>query len=385
MHANAFLHKLLGSALHKSRINTLAVMVDGVIKSKSLKLTTVGRALMIKGQERSGIQRIDRLLSNRFYQCNSHLIYQQIISRVLSSQQRPTIIVDWSKLPNSPHQVLRASLAAKGRSITLYEVVHHKTHVGNAQVHRYFLQTLSQLLPATCCPIIITDAGFKNPWFRDVINVGWDYIGRVRGKTHYRECNQPYQEIKGLFALATKTPNYLGQYTLTRKNPLRTAFYVVKQARIGRKKYNKNGTLAKNKDAKNYSRSYREPWLLVSSIAEPEKAKRIVSYYKQRMTIEEGFRDLKSTQYGFSLDTNKTRRTERLTVWLLLAALASLFAWMVGYVAEKKELQRQFQANTIRHRRVLSLFYLGCQVIRKKITVTIPTRSSCFFEEDYTV
>ncbi|KTD50875.1 Transposase, IS4-like [Legionella quateirensis] len=97
----------------------------------------------------------------------------------------------------------------------------------------------------------------------------------------------------------------------------------------------------------------------------------MVKIYKRRMTIEGSFRDTKSTEFGFSFEENKTVITARYIVWLMLAALASFIAWIVGYAAEKEKLHYKFQANTYRHRRVLSFFYLGCRIIRKKIEVLI--------------
>lgn len=93
--------------------------------------------------------------------------------------------------------------------------------------------------------------------------------------------------------------------------------------------------------------------------------------YKKRMTIEENFRDTKSTKYGFSFDKNEPIKPERFTVWLMLAALASLVCWLTGAAAEQLNLHHDFQANSYKHRRVLSFFYLGCQVIRKKIHTPI--------------
>ena len=89
------------------------------------------------------------------------------------------------------------------------------------------------------------------------------------------------------------------------------------------------------------------------------------------MTIEENFRDVKSVETGFSMNENKTIKAERLIIWLMLSALASLIAWMVGYTAEQLKLHYQFQANTCRNKRVLSFFYLGCQVIKKKMEIPI--------------
>ena len=84
------------------------------------------------------------------------------------------------------------------------------------------------------------------------------------------------------------------------------------------------------------------------------------------MTIEGSFRDAKSTEFGFSLNENKTIKACRYTVWLIISTLAYIVAWVVGLTAKKAGLHYDFQANTYRHRRVLSFFYLGCQIIRKK-------------------
>jgi hypothetical protein len=59
--------------------------------------------------------------------------------------------------------------------------------------------------------------------------------------------------------------------------------------------------------------------------------------------------------------------------------LAALIAWLVGYIGEKKKLQYQFQANSIKKHRVLSLFYLGCQMIRRKIYFMFFELEEAFF------
>ena len=81
------------------------------------------------------------------------------------------------------------------------------------------------------------------------------------------------------------------------------------------------------------------------------------------MQIEEGFRDLKSTKYGFGFEHVNTRHIYRLNIFFLLAMLSTFLAWIMGWLAEKSNLQGQYQANSIKHIRILSLFYLGCRVI----------------------
>lgn len=377
MHVKRFLHKLVNKSIHKTKLKNLLIFVETVISTKALKLTHLGRALKGNAQERSSIRRMDRFLANDFFQSEYVIFYKCMAKLLIGSKKNPIIIVDWTKLPNTNHYALRASLAAKGRSLTLYEEVHAKKFEGNRKVHKEFLNQLKDLLLAECCPIIVTDAGFKNPWFKAVVGLGWDYIGRVRGRMHYSDGDD-FQEVKGLFNKATTIPKYLGKKTLTKNNKFITSFYIFKAKLKGRKKLNKNGKVSKDKDSKNHSRSYREPWLLVSSLDGKQFAKKVIDIYKTRMGIEEAFRDLKSPQYGFSFNENKTIRSERLIVWLLLAALASLCAWIAGFNAEEERLHKQFQANSIKHRRVLSYFYLGCQVIRKKIDIPIKISEKMF-------
>ena len=69
--------------------------------------------------------------------------------------------------------------------------------------------------------------------------------------------------------------------------------------------------------------------------------------------------DAKSTRFGLSLSHARTTSEERANVLLLLASLAHLFALLIGIAAEALHLERRYQANTVRTRRVLSLATLG--------------------------
>lgn len=66
-----------------------------------------------------------------------------------------------------------------------------------------------------------------------------------------------------------------------------------------------------------------------------------------------------------------THRFFKRTILLMIASLASLIAWLTGLVGEKMKLQYQFQSNSVKDHRVISLFYLGCQMIKKKIHITL--------------
>lgn len=368
MHVQGFLHKILTPVIHKARIKVLSEVVTAAICTKELRLTILGRAIDSDIQERSGIQKVNRLLGNKHLLAEQKAISQAVARLLIGNKKHPKIIVDWSKYPNSGDSILRASLATEGRALTIYEERHPEKKTGNRQVQKKFLRALHSVLPVVCRAIIITDAGFHNDWFKEILKLDWDYIGRIRNIKKYRlETEKTFYPCKSLFRRATNKTRCIGKVILTEGNPLKTNFYLVKNKLKGRKAFTKRGMVKRDKDSKAYSRSYREPWLLASSLQGRNAAKKVKHIYSERMTIEEAFRDLKSSKYGLGLESGKTKRKKRRDILLLIAMLATLIAWIAGKAGETMNLQYQFQSNSIKHRRVISLFYLGCQLIRKRV------------------
>ncbi len=384
MHVEKVLHKMLIDVMHLKRLNSLVLMVNTVLHTKRLSLTQLGRSLALPIQERSGIRRADRLMGNKKLHGERLAVYRRLCQSLIGATTCPWIIVDWSHIPNTRLHVLRAALVTDGRALTLYEEVHGEKKQENTQVHRTFLNTLQALLPVGCRPIIITDAGFHNPWFRQVLKLGWNYVGRIRGRKHYCQAGQQtWQACRSLWSQASRRVKALGSVTLSRTSPLETTFYLIKDKPKGRHSRRQDGM------AHEYRKAAAEPWLLASSLSHRQAAKLVVKIYRTRMQIEEGFRDLKSGRYGFSFEHARSQQPKRIEILLLIAALASVLAWLCGWIAEQRQLHYQFQANSIKDRRVLSLFYLGCQVIRRKIKLVVSmdllnqATSQCCPDEGY--
>ena len=374
MHVKGFLHKMLSPVMHKKRLVTLSLLVMTVLKSKRLSLTELGRALELPIKERSGIRRVDRFLGNKKLHDERGIVHEAAIKRIVGAKIQPDIIVDWSSIPNTTHHTLRAAMVAEGRALTLYEEVHPEKKLGNKKVQNKFLQKLKKLLPKGCKPLIITDAGFHNDWFKEVIRLDWNYIGRIRGKKYLRIAEKEWQLCSGLFKKRAVTPKYLGKAELCKSNPIETNVYLFKGKRKGRKGLNRSGKKRSDSTSLDYRKSAKEPWLLATSLPESyHLSGKIIKKYSLRMQIEEGFRDLKSSRYGFGFENAYTAERKRIEVLLLIAMLASFVAWLTGWIAEKKGLHYQFQSNTIKNRRVLSLFFLGCQLIRRKIKIPLGT------------
>lgn len=376
MQVSSILQGLLENSIHQTRIDSLSVLVKGVIHCKELKLSSLGRALEINGKECAGINRVDRALSNPYYKTHAIEVYHCIAQKIIGKQKAPLLIVDWSSIPGShlgphgEHCMLRASYAAESRAITIYEEVHPKTKEGNVKTHKQFLANLKSILSDECKPCIITDAGFKNPWFKTVLALDWNYIGRLNSHVHF-DNGSGFQPLSTLIEQANAKPQALGEATVAKTNPLTTSLYLYKRVPKKRKHLTKTGRINSSKYSRKHAKSNSEAWILGSSLCGKNIEELIIKYYKMRMSIEEGFRDTKSQRYGLSMNDNITIDPTRYCVWLLLGALAHVTAWIVGFAAEQLNLHYDFQANTYRHRRVLSFFFLGCQIIRKNINIPI--------------
>jgi hypothetical protein len=371
MHATTFLHKLLSPVMHLKRLETLKLMVVAALKERRVSVTGLGRALEGEALEKSNILRSSRFISNAKLYNERWDILQRLVNMVIGTKIRPWILVDWTKIPNTNEYGLRAALVAKGRAIVLYEEVHPKKLEGNRIVHRTFLRRLQQLLGASCSPIMVTDAGFHNPWFSDVKSLGWDYVGRIRGKKRYQksgEADWPY--CRDLFPKATSEGRFVGEVKLCKSGSMATRLYLIKEdkkERISKPVYAKNkGKKKGGRTGKEQRASAHEPWLLATSLEGGYSIKKkVFKIYFSRMQIEEGIRDLKSSQYGFSFEKARSTTSERIEILLLIAQLASFIAWVTGWIGEKNKWHYKFQANSIKNRRVLSLFTLGCRIIKK--------------------
>lgn len=371
MHATTILHQLLTKncpLIHASRATALVDVVGALLGGQTLTVTGLGRACVRDISMKQGIKQSDRLVGNRHLYEERLSIYQTVTERLIGDNKRPLILIDWSDYTHDRKQlILRASVPVGGRALTLYEEVHPGQCYGNARIQRAFLKTLHTIVPADSRPIIVTDAGFMSPWFKAVETHGWDYIGRLRRNIYYRPGpEQDWSCLAGLLKHIKTRPMCYGKVDIVRYRPFPCYLYHCKQLPRGRHKMTHYGHKARSIHSQKNAQRERSPWLLVSSLSpQSMSAKQIIQLYRTRMQIEEGFRDIKNHRNGFSLSDTRSRSTERLANLLLIGMLATLLVWVIGRLAEEKRWHYHYQANTVKHRRVLSLFYLGCLLMTR--------------------
>lgn len=378
MQTTRFLHKILsGSAqvIHALRLNSVFDAVKALLSSQRLGVTALGRHLPGDTTPKHAIKRMDRLLGNPHLHQERPLFYCHVARLLIGGMKNPRILVDWSPMDDrGRYFVLRASIPLAGRSFPLYERVHHKDACPVCQ--RHLLDVLALLLPSGSRPILVTDAGFRGPWLREVEARGWYYVGRLRRPTLIRFPTRDWQSVGDVFASASRTPELLGMAEIARREPLETRLYRVRHTLKGRRHFTKHGQSSRSKRSRKAAKGKREPWVLVSNLPSSfTSAKKVVSIYRQRMQIEEGFRDLKSPLFGLGFGMHQTRHTRRIEILLLIAMLASLVLVAIGLKTQREGRTQQFQSNSLRSRSVLSVWRLGREAIQHSRSTRIRYRS----------
>lgn len=344
--------------IHARRREALVRVVGSLLGGAKLNLSALGRGLSGTGQTKHKIKLVDRLPGNAHLNAERCKVFECITRWALAGHQRPVIAVDWSDLETGNHtQLLKAAVCIKGRALTLYEETHPVKGVRRGHIERRFLQRLATMVPAHCYPVIVTDAGYRGPWFRCVQSLGWSYVGRVRGTVYARlPGEQKWSAVSALHTMASATAACIGTVLLSRDSRLATrmTLYQGFRPRPGRRRRDSAP-----------SPKWREPWVLVSNLSQREATPvQVVNVYRKRMQIEETFRDLKAPRWGFAMGYARSRTLARRANLALIGALALFALWLTGRAARAIGWVRDFQANTERSRRVLSDEFLGREVCR---------------------
>jgi IS4 transposase len=370
---------LVTPRMHKVRRASFFAAIESAMSGGPLSVTGLGRNINNRAREKHRIKRIDRLCSNTRFQGEVKSIYHELALLTLGQLSRPVIHIDWSDMDGrKDHFLIRASLAAKGRSLTLYEEIHPQIHpLGTKEkphTHHAFMVELKQLLPEDTIPIIVSDAGFRIPWFKLIKCLGWDYVGRVRNRTHCQKLIDDFADdptdgnwfpIKSLYQFAGYKVKDLGLYFLGEKGQLMTRMIVLRRHAKGRADKTLTGDRNRRSGLSRASAEReKEPWLLATSLDESEvSAKKVARIYATRMQIEESFRDLKS---GLKMNDCGTRKIKRLEVLLIIAAITQYLLYWLGLAVKEAGAHLQYQSNSIKNRNILSCQFIGLRAYKDR-------------------
>jgi hypothetical protein len=368
MHAIEMLQEYFKKSLPKVHLkiqNRIFLTVESLLMRSSLTITSLGRHTKGTAFVKHKIKAVDRLTSNLRLLAERIEVYRVLANKLIGNLKYIDIMVDWSPAGNHENHILRASLALEGRCVVIYEEVHPEQLVNNYKVHEKFLKNLAKVLPQSTNPVIVTDAGFKTDWFLLVLEQGWDFEGRICSNMHYKIGDNNWQALTKLYPKATKIAKHVGSVLLTKANKLPCEMYLYRGVKTTGKNKSKTKKKYKGfaKDLERYKRQYKQPWVIVTSVITNTKPEKIITRYKRRMKIEHEFRNNKNNKWGLGLNETRTRDCIKLTILLLVAAIAMLAIYLIGLVAEQNLMHYKYQVNSIKDHRVISLIFLGLQII----------------------
>lgn len=373
MRAAQVLQRCLSDALvpmHARRRDVLFKATEGLLQGRRLTLMDVARSWPDARRVRAPLKALDRLLSNRHLQGERLSLHAAMAGWLLRHPQ-PVIVVDWCDLKADRSQhLLRAAIAVGGRTLTLLDAVFPDGMQASPVAERVFLEQLAGLIPAGCTPIIVTDAGFRAPWFRRVEALGWHWLGRLRNRTLIKPIaeDQPgdWVPCKALYALALAAPRDLGLMHIVRNEPMVARTVLHARPPRHRKSFTRRGQPRRSKNSLQSAAREREPWLLVASPElEALTPRQLIGLYARRMQIELAFRDLKSHRYGQGFEDSLTRKGSRIEILLLIHTLAAFASWLVGIACERVGIDRWLNPRRS-IRRLYSALRLGREALVRR-------------------
>jgi len=354
--------------LHETRKKAVLACVESLVQGAHATVTSIGRDIQSSAHEKHNIKRADRLLSNKKLNADAMGIYQSMARFLIAPKSQPIVLIDWSDLDESKRNfLLRASLISDSkRGIVVYEEVHGVGTKEKPATHRTFLQHLKKVIPKDCSPIIVTDAGFRIPWFKQIKRLGWDFVGRTRLPCTYSKDKAGWHCLTKLYAQATTRPKTISGY-LTAKHEFHVNMALYKGAAKGRKDINRYGQPRRSKKSRKHAKGAHDAWVISTSLPMKENlGKKLVGIYKKRMQIEEGFRDMKCVRTGQSMSLHGSYKTERIANLVLLSTLANWVHYIAGSIVLSVGNQYQYQANTLKNRTVLSTVFLGRRLLKDR-------------------
>jgi hypothetical protein len=360
--------------LHAATVPVVLRAIDALSAGGWLTLTEIARHWPGATHVAAPLKVADRLLRSAPLSRHREALYRAM-AHWLIRHERPVIVVDWSDLrADGSFKLLRAGLACRGRTITLWEEVHPEKVALSTPVEETFIRNVAALLPAHCRPIVITDAGFRRPWFRALLEQGWDYVGRLRtnarmqpqqadptDKTQWVTCSDLHTWVR------PSCSRDLGLFRFCRTQSM-SVRVVLHAARIkGRHATTAHGVRRTDTESNDASRAAREPWVLVTSLTrQAASAAKIIALYARRMTIEESFRDLKSGAFGAGFEHSLSYKHHRIANLLVLFALAQFAAWLVGGCQEQHGQGQRLELQAKPQRRHYSTLRLGVEVLKRQ-------------------
>lgn len=307
---------------------TLALMITGLLRSRSGQLSKMARAVQYAHKKESLVTRFQRLVRHKKLEVG--LEYNPFVKLILSalSKEQTVLMVDSTKLGGNCI-CLMVSVYYKSRALPVAWVVYKgKKGHSSQETQLALFKTVKALLPEAGQVILLGDGEFDGSqlltWLESQTH--WHFVCRT-DKTNLICSVEQWLALEQL-------PLKLGQETFL------TAVRFTQAYQVG-----PLNILVLWNEAKNCH------WFFVTNFDTAQAAKK---WYAKRFTTETLFSDFKGR--GFHLNHIRLWKPERVSRLLLVAAIAYVFSVVLGVEAIVSGAFRQLvRTDAFYH----SLFQLG--------------------------
>ena len=277
---------------------TLTWMVVGLIESKSINLTSWAPFVNSRAQyAQSTIRRFSRWLHNERVQVS--WLWGPIIRSALLEWGNNKIYlaldttVLWDRFCH-----IRISVIYRGRAIPLvWKTIEHASSAVALEDYQDLLRAAAKLLPENAKVMLLTDRGFADTKFMEVLSkeLHWHYRIRIKANFYVYRRGRPPVKVRR-FSLGRGQALFLHRVYLTKQQygPV----YLALARPLG----------------------ISEDWYIVSDQPTGEET---FDEYGLRFDIEENFLDDKSN--GFQLEASQFRSAEAISRLVFVIAAATLF------------------------------------------------------------
>jgi len=322
-------------------LNTLAVLISGIVGSKSTQLPHIATKVPDGTKPESRVKRLTRWLDNdRILEEVYFLPYAALLLTHLACE-RLVVVMDGSVVGRGC-LALMIHVVYKGRALPLAWRVRQgpKGHCPE-DLHIALVQLICALIPPGTQVVFLGDGEFDGTALQKTLtDAGWSYVCRTAVSTVATWEGDTFRlDVVG----ACIKPGRL---------------IALQEVSVTREAYGPVMVLCC------WAKGYQEPLYLVSNMAIAEEACRL---YHKRFRIETFFSDQKSR--GFHIHKSHITDVQRLSRLLIAACLAYIWVVYLGALCEREKWRDVIHR---RQRCDLSLFQLGMRFLEYILNEDLP-------------
>ena len=274
------------------------------MRCRRVSQADIGRAMETNTIAKYNIKRVGRFVTNN--RVNIAEGCRGLIRIAANSAGGCLVIaVDWVDIGR--YKVLKAAVPIRGRAVPILFAAYPKWKLKHSQnaFEEAFFELLATLLPPKTWAVIIADRGFARA---DLV----EKLRELRLNYVIRASSGATFTAKGFSALLSKHDvkegghRVLGWGLYTKRRPVERRVIVT------------------------WERGNEEALILATDLL--WRWRKVVAVFKQRMSIEELFRDEKNIRYGWGLRQMKIGTPGRLERLMLVLAFAYLLLLLIGLV-----------------------------------------------------